>query len=124
LTIGQATTKTSLEQANQLNQQVIELSQAGRYSEAIPLAERALSITEQVLGPDHPSTASSLNNLAWLYQSQGRYSQAIPLAERALAIREQALGSDHPNTATSLNNLAELYRLQGPRPSQYRPQPQ
>jgi hypothetical protein len=29
LTIGQATTKTSLEQANQLNQQVIELSQAG-----------------------------------------------------------------------------------------------
>ncbi|MFM7528002.1 MAG: CHAT domain-containing protein [Nodosilinea sp.] len=116
LTIGQATTETRLEQANQLNQQVIELYQAGRYSEAVPLAERALAIREQALGPDHPDTATSLNNLAFLYKSQGRYSQAEPLYQRALAIREQALGSDHPDTAISLNNLAGLYYAQGQLP--------
>jgi tetratricopeptide (TPR) repeat protein len=99
--------------AHQLNQQVIELYRAGRYSEAIPLAEQVLAIREQALGPDHPDTAISLNNLALLYASQGRYGSAEPLYQRALAIREQALGPDHADTATSLNNLAALYRSQG-----------
>ncbi len=99
--------------ANQLNQQVTELYQAGRYGEAIPLAAEALAITEQALGPDHPYTAASLNNLALLYRSQGRYPEAEPLYQRALAIREQALGPDHPDTAQSLNNLAVLYESQG-----------
>ena len=102
-----------LEQAAQLNQQVTNLYQAGRYGEAIPLAEEALAIYEQALGPDHLGTATSLNNLALLYRSQGRYGEAEPLYLRALEIREQALGPDHPDTATSLNNLALLYESQG-----------
>ena len=81
----------------------------GQYAEAEPLFRRALAIREQALGPDHPDTATSLNNLADLYDSQGRYAEAEPLYRRALAIREQALGPDHPDTATSLNNLARLY---------------
>ncbi|MFM7327028.1 MAG: tetratricopeptide repeat protein, partial [Nodosilinea sp.] len=117
MTIGQATTETRLEQANQLNQQVIELYQAGRYSEAVPLAERALAIREQALGPDHPDTATSLNNLALLYESMGRYEEAEPLYQRALAIYEKALGPDHPLTASSLNNLAGLYYAQGQLPA-------
>jgi Flp pilus assembly protein TadD len=58
-------------------------------------------------------TATSLNNLAALYESQGKYAQAEPLYVRALAIYEQQLGAEHPGTATSLNNLATLYRVQG-----------
>jgi tetratricopeptide (TPR) repeat protein len=77
------------------------------------LYERALSITEQALGPMHPNTARSLNNLAGLLESQGEYGAARPLYERALAIREQALGPLHPDTATSLNNLAGLLGSQG-----------
>jgi CHAT domain-containing protein/tetratricopeptide (TPR) repeat protein len=65
------------------------------------------------LGPDHPDTATSLNNLADLYHSQGAYDKAEPLYLRALAIREKTLGPDHPKTATSLNNLALLYVDQG-----------
>ena len=34
----------------------------GDYAAAHPLYERALAIREQVLGPDHPDTAASLNN--------------------------------------------------------------
>ena len=57
--------------------------------------------------------ATSLNNLAALYQTQGQYAEAEPLYKRALAISEKALGPDHPDVATSLNNLAELYHAQG-----------
>ena len=42
------------------------------YTEAVPLYQRALAIREKALGPDHPSTATSLNNLAALYLAQGR----------------------------------------------------
>jgi tetratricopeptide (TPR) repeat protein len=83
------------------------------YAAARPLFERAFSVWEQVLGPQHPDTATSLNNLANLLESQGDYMSARPLYERALAIRKQALGPQHPDTARSLNNLASLLESQG-----------
>jgi tetratricopeptide (TPR) repeat protein len=78
------------------------------FTQARVIFERVLAIREQALGPDHPDTATSLNNLAGLLDTTGDYDAARPLYERALAISEQALGPDHPNTATSLNNLAYL----------------
>src|SRR5450755_4665357 len=96
-----------------LNQTGYYLDDRARYVEAEPLLKRALSIREQQLGPHHPDTARSLNNLANLYHHQGKYQQAEPLYQRALAIREQQLGPQHPDTATSLNNLAMLYKTQG-----------
>ena len=103
----------SVQEAEQLSAQVVQLYQQGRYEEAIPLAQRALAIRERTLGPTHPVTADSLNNLAALYDTTGAYAKAEPLYQRALAIREKALGPDHPDTAESLNNLAELYRRTG-----------
>ena len=84
----------------------------GDFKTAEPLIRRALATNEATLGPDHPSTAGSLNNLALLYQSLGRYAEAEPLIRRALAINEATLGPDHPSTAGSLNNLALLYKSQ------------
>jgi tetratricopeptide (TPR) repeat protein len=83
------------------------------YSAARPLLERALAIREKALGPEHPDTALSLNNLALLLEDQGDHSAARPLFERALAIWEKALGPEHSDTAASLNNLASLLRDQG-----------
>ena len=37
-----------------------------------PLFERALAIRERAVGPDHPDTATSTNNLAAFYQASGR----------------------------------------------------
>ena len=85
----------------------------GDYAKAEPLYKRALAIREKALGPDHPDTAQSLNNLALLYDSMGDYAKAEPLYKRALAIREKALGPEHPDTAQSLNNLAKLYYSMG-----------
>ncbi|MEI2771580.1 MAG: tetratricopeptide repeat protein [Candidatus Competibacter sp.] len=61
------------------------MSFQGRYGEAEPLFQRALAGFEKVLGPEHPATLTSVNNLAVLYQSQGRYGEAEPLYQRALA---------------------------------------
>ena len=96
-----------------LNQEVEELYRTGKYDSATLVAQKALQLAEQNADADHPDVATSLNNLASLYDAQGDYAKAEPLYKRALAIREKALGPDHPDVATSLNNLAELYRTQG-----------
>jgi CHAT domain-containing protein len=57
--------------------------------------------------------ATSLNNLASLYQDMGQYAEALPLYRRSLAIREKVHGPEHPAVAGSLNNLARLYQDMG-----------
>jgi tetratricopeptide (TPR) repeat protein len=83
------------------------------YSEARPLLERALVLTEKALGPEHLDTAASLNDLALLFWEQGHPEDARPLHERALAIREKALLPEHLDTAVSLNNLGLDLHAQG-----------
>ncbi len=77
------------------------------------LLKVALAIREKVLGVEHPDTATSLNNLAYLHKAQSKYSEAEPLHLRALAIRERVLGTEHPDTALTLSNLAGLFQDQG-----------
>ncbi|GAG19798.1 unnamed protein product, partial [marine sediment metagenome] len=79
----------------------------------IPLMEEFTGLIEGRLGPEHPDTATSLDNLAMLYWHQGRYEEAEPFYKRALAIHEKVSGAEHPDTANSLNNLATLYGDQG-----------
>ena len=96
-------------EAGVLNTKVMELYNAGQYAEAIPLAQRALSIREKALGPDHPDLASSLENLAALYSTQERYTDAEALYKRSLAIRERIAGPENPSLTPSLNDLALIY---------------
>ncbi|CAN0491244.1 unnamed protein product, partial [Scytosiphon promiscuus] len=58
----------------------------GKYTEAEPLYARSQAIKEKVLGPEHPSVATTLHSRAGLLESQGRYEEAEPLYERCLAI--------------------------------------
>jgi tetratricopeptide (TPR) repeat protein len=83
------------------------------YTQALELYQKALAIREQILGVNHPTTATSYNNLAGVYDSLGNYNQALELYQKALAINEQTLGEDHPDTASSYNNLAYVYRTLG-----------
>jgi tetratricopeptide (TPR) repeat protein len=81
-----------------------------RLAQARSLAERALAIDEAALGPDHPTVATRLNNLALILKGLGDPAQARPLAERARAVIEAALGPDHPTVAILLSNLAAILR--------------
>src|SRR5271165_1282093 len=101
------------EDPNALNQQVTQLIAQGKYQEAIPIAERAVEVAKRLHGLEHPDMATSLNNLAELYQVMGEYAKAEPLYQEALRIWQKVLGPEHPDTATCLNNLAELYRAMG-----------
>jgi tetratricopeptide (TPR) repeat protein len=96
-----------------LNGQIEELSISGKYSEAISLAQRALSIIEPALRHDDPHLAPALTRLADLYAKERRYTDAEPLYLRALAIREKGLGPDHVDVASSLRSLAAFYTAQG-----------
>ena len=115
LTASQAAGEENPELArvSDLNTRFSEMYAAGRYEEAIPLATEALAIREKLLGPDHPDTAKSLNNLGVLYDTMGDYAKAEPLYERSLAIREKTLGPDDPAIATALNNLGMLEKAMG-----------
>jgi tetratricopeptide (TPR) repeat protein len=83
----------------------------GDYSPAEALFRRALAIDEKTMGPDHPdhpTAATDLNNLAWLYYVQGKYGEAEPLLKRALAIDEKTLGPDHPITQGTRKGLNDV----------------
>ncbi len=82
-------------------------------AQAITVGEQLAADHERVLGPDHPGTLTSRNNLAVAYWDAGRTGEAITLHERNLATRERVLGPDHPSTLTSRNNLAVAYRAVG-----------
>ena len=88
-----------------LNRNVFELTQQGDYDRAVVVALKALNLAEEYVGPDHLDVATSLNNLACIYQAQGQYAKTEPLLRRSLVIRENEFGPDHPNVAHGLNNL-------------------
>lgn len=111
--IAGAQAQTNGDDLPALNKQAGQLFGQAKYTEATPIAERALALAERQYGPDHRIVALSANNLGALYQAQGRYADAEPYLKRSLAIREKALGPDHIEVAQSLNNLATLYNAGG-----------
>jgi tetratricopeptide (TPR) repeat protein/CHAT domain-containing protein len=100
-------------QWEQLNGQAAAAYQAGEHDEGLEWAKQAFELAERIFGPRDPNTLTSLNNLAFLYQSQGRYGEAEPLFAQALQTSRESLGESHPSTLTILNNLALIYQNQG-----------
>jgi len=80
----------------------------GLYAQARALHERALAIREQVLGEQHPNTATSLNNLAMFYEDEGNYLEAKTLYERAITINKAVLPAEHPHIHITENSYADL----------------
>ena len=78
--------------------------------EAEPLYRRALAIDDQSYGPEHPTVARDLNNLAQLLKATNRLEAAEPLMRRALEIDERSYGPEQPEVARDLNNLALLLK--------------
>lgn len=111
LTIAADTSSQQREFASLLSRAADYLRQRAQFEQARLLYQRALSIYEQTLGPDHPQIAFPLNILANLYRNQGRFEEAEPLYRRALAIRRQQRGDQHIETAISLADFARLHEL-------------
>ncbi|KAF6781660.1 Kinesin light chain 5 [Colletotrichum sojae] len=106
----------------------------GEYSRAEMLGEEAVNARKNALGPDNPSTLTSMANLASTYRNQGRWKEAEELEHgnlastyrnqgrwkeaeelnvRVMETRKTVLGEEHPDTLTSMANLASTYSNQG-----------
>ena len=77
----------------------------GLLRDAEVLARLALTIDEQLLGPEDPTVAIRLNNLAEILKEIDDVAEAETLLRRALAIEEK---QEHANLAIRLHNLAAL----------------
>jgi Tetratricopeptide repeat/Domain of unknown function (DUF4062) len=64
----------------------------GKFESAEGSYKEALELRENVLGPDHPEVAQSLNALAELYKVTRRFDEAEPLFLRALKIQGLTVG--------------------------------
>ncbi|OCK73732.1 hypothetical protein K432DRAFT_224868 [Lepidopterella palustris CBS 459.81] len=62
---------------------------------------------KRVLGEEHPSTLTSMNNLAFTWKGQGRDADALRLMNQCLELLMKVLGMSHPNTVSALTTLLQ-----------------
>jgi len=85
----------------------------GQYSDASAIFRAVLQQREQVLGPEHPDTLATRNNLENSLYYEGKYADAESEARTLLTIQERVLGLDHPDTLKTRNNLAGTLWAEG-----------
>jgi tetratricopeptide (TPR) repeat protein len=74
------------------------------------LAARAVALTQQAVGADHPYAATQLGHLAVALTRVNEWQQAGDLMERALGVTVAAVGRSDLRVARQMNNLG-LVRL-------------
>ncbi len=79
------------------------------YAKAEKLYIEAINLKKEVLGDQHPSYASSLNNLAYLYADMEENSKAVPLLMEAISIYETAEVLQNIEYVNALTNLGYMY---------------
>ncbi len=70
---------------------------------------------KRVLGEKHPSTLTSMNNLASTYRNQGRWTEAKQMEVQVMEMSRRVLGEEYPDTLGSMANLAFTIKEQGRR---------
>jgi hypothetical protein len=81
-------------------------SERGDYGSAEQADRKVLEARRRLLGPEHPDTLQSMNNLAVTLRDLGDAAGAADLHRQVLEARRRLLGPEHPDTLNSMNNLA------------------
>src|SRR5262245_19070216 len=76
-------------QLKALDRRVERLNDAGKYTEALAVAEAYVQAAKKRHGEQHPAYAKAIGWLAQLLQQTDRPAEAEPLYRRALAIEEK-----------------------------------
>ena len=90
--------------------EISELQLAGKYAEALPLAERYVAESKARFGEASLEHAAALDRLAQTYFAQSSFDTAEPIYLRVLAIREKVLGPRHEDVLSTLGMLSNVYR--------------
>lgn len=96
-----------------LTKRMVGLNEAGRYEEALPVAQHAVHRAEETLGPEHPTVAIYLTYLGGVQRSLGELDEARATYEKALAMQERLFGADHVAVSNTLTALAGLDQDRG-----------
>jgi tetratricopeptide (TPR) repeat protein len=96
-----------------LHDQATALSRSQKHDDALRIATKALTIAEEIAGPNHLDVARTLNLLCRLQINRRQYQAAELYARRSLRITESALGWDHPEVRFALKNLSDCHVRQG-----------
>ncbi|KAF2008271.1 hypothetical protein BU24DRAFT_360682, partial [Aaosphaeria arxii CBS 175.79] len=67
---------------------------------------QVMETCKKKLGVDHPSTLTSMANLAWTWKSLERSAEAIGLLQECVHLRCQTLRAGHPDLVSSQETLA------------------
>jgi tetratricopeptide (TPR) repeat protein len=85
----------------------------GRYNEAEEYFQESIKSRSRLLGNEHPSTLTSMANLALTVLNQGRLKEAKELEVQVIETSKRALREEHPSTLASMGNLASTFLNQG-----------
>ena len=101
------------EERDRLAKQVEELRQAGKFDEAVPVAERVLELERGAGAKTSAEVAEALSRLAELHELRGDWGRALARRKEALAVRERVDGKDHWRTADARLMLAFAEKVAG-----------
>jgi tetratricopeptide (TPR) repeat protein len=97
------------EVARSYNNLALDLSDMGRFQEALDDLDRAIRDLGQELGAEHPLVATFISNKGETLDRLGRHGEARVAYQRAAAIEERAYGLDSTVLAYPLTGLGESY---------------
>lgn len=82
------------------------LMEIGNYAKSLKTYREVLNKTKLLLGDDHPSTLTALDDVALVMYKQGNYDKSLKKHRYVLKKRKLILGENHPDTLMTNNNLA------------------
>jgi hypothetical protein len=82
------------------------LGECGLVQAAVTYWEDMAAKSTDVLGPDHPDTLTTRNNIAYWRGEAGDPAGAVTASEQLLTDQLRVLGPDHPNTLITRSNIA------------------
>ncbi|RNE92348.1 tetratricopeptide repeat protein, partial [Marichromatium sp. AB32] len=77
---------------------------------ALAAAEALLADQTRILGPDHPHTLATRNNITYWQAESGAIADALAAFEALVADHTRILGPDHPHTLATRKNIAYLQK--------------
>jgi len=89
------------------------LESQGKLKEAEPYYADALEMSRRLLGPDHPTTLTALQNMGYLRQLQGRLVEAEVCLREVIERRGRVQCEDHEDILAAVCTLASVRQMRG-----------
>ncbi|UCG60432.1 MAG: CHAT domain-containing protein [Candidatus Zixiibacteriota bacterium] len=88
------------------------LHDQGKFSEALPIREKIVSIQTEIHQPGNDALAWALRNVGVVNRRLGRFDEAEKYLKEALSCMEAIYGPEHTSVASVLNDFALTYDVQ------------